>query len=45
MDLLLVALLVAMAAVAVRAIRVVRGRCVDCDADVDLYFMLPKLLN
>lgn len=25
--------------------RVVRGRCVDCDADVDLYFVLPQLLN
>jgi hypothetical protein len=26
-------------------LRVVRGRCVECDADVDLYFVLPKLLN
>ena len=25
--------------------RVVRGRCADCDADVDLYFVLPRLLN
>lgn len=25
--------------------RVVRGRCVDCDRDVDLYFVLPQLLN
>lgn len=26
-------------------LRVVRGRCVECDDDVDLYFVLPKLLN
>lgn len=25
--------------------RVVRGRCVDCDRDVDLYFVLPQLMN
>jgi hypothetical protein len=25
--------------------RVVRGRCVECDADVDLYFVLPHLMN
>lgn len=25
--------------------RVVRGRCVECDRDVDLYFVLPRLLN
>ena len=25
--------------------RVVRGRCVDCDRDVDLYFVLPQFLN
>lgn len=25
--------------------RVVRGQCLDCDADVDLYFVLPHLLN
>lgn len=25
--------------------RVARGRCVDCDADVDLYLVLPHLLN
>lgn len=25
--------------------RVVRGRCVVCDRDVDLYFVLPQLLN
>jgi hypothetical protein len=25
--------------------RVVRGRCVDCDRDVDLYFVLPHLAN
>ena len=25
--------------------RVVRGRCVECDRDVDLYFVLPQLLN
>src|SRR5689334_14098928 len=23
--------------------RVVRGRCLDCDRDVDLYFVLPQL--
>jgi hypothetical protein len=26
-------------------LRVVRGRCRECDADVDLFFVLPKLLN
>ena len=26
-------------------LRVARGRCVECDADVDLYFVLPHLLN
>lgn len=26
-------------------LRVARGRCVECDADVDLYFVLPELLN
>lgn len=26
-------------------LRVARGRCVECDADVDLYFVLPSLLN
>jgi hypothetical protein len=26
-------------------LRVARGRCVECDADVDLYFTLPELLN
>lgn len=26
-------------------LRVARGRCVECDADVDLYFVLPNLLN
>ena len=26
-------------------LRVVRGRCADCDRDVDLYFVLPRLLN
>ncbi len=26
-------------------LRVARGRCVVCDADVDLYFVLPQLLN
>lgn len=26
-------------------LRVARGRCVECDADVDLYFVLPQLLN
>ncbi len=26
-------------------LRVVRGRCRECDADVDLYFVLPRLLN
>jgi hypothetical protein len=26
-------------------LRVARGRCVDCDADVDLYFVLPRLLH
>lgn len=25
--------------------RVARGRCVECDADVDLYLVLPHLLN
>jgi hypothetical protein len=26
-------------------LRVARGRCVECDADVDLYFTLPHLLH
>ncbi len=26
-------------------LRVARGRCVACDADVDLYFVLPTMLN
>ena len=26
-------------------LRVARGRCVECDTDVDLYFVLPHLLN
>lgn len=26
-------------------LRVARGRCVECDADVDLYFVLPKYVN
>lgn len=26
-------------------LRVARGRCVECDADVDLYFVLPRMLN
>jgi hypothetical protein len=26
-------------------LRVVRGRCAECDGDVDLYFVLPRLLN
>lgn len=26
-------------------LRVVRGRCEDCDGDVELYLVLPKLLN
>lgn len=26
-------------------LRVARGRCVECDIDVDLYFVLPELLN
>jgi hypothetical protein len=26
-------------------LRVARGRCSECDADVDLYFVLPQLLN
>ena len=26
-------------------LRVARGRCVECGADVDLYFALPELLN
>ena len=26
-------------------LRVARGRCMECDADVDLYFVLPELLN
>lgn len=26
-------------------LRVARGRCVECDADVDLYFVLPQMLN
>lgn len=26
-------------------LRVAKGRCLDCDTDVDLYFVLPHLLN
>lgn len=26
-------------------LRVARGRCLDCESDVDLYFVLPELLN
>ncbi len=26
-------------------LRVARGRCIECDTDVDLYFVLPHLLN
>lgn len=26
-------------------LRVARARCVDCDEDVELYFVLPNLLN
>lgn len=26
-------------------LRVARGRCVDCEADVDLYFVMPKYVN
>lgn len=26
-------------------LRVARGRCVECEADVDLYFVLPHMLN
>lgn len=26
-------------------LRVARGRCLECDTDVDLYFALPHLLN
>ncbi len=26
-------------------LRVARGRCLECEADVDLYFVLPHLLN
>lgn len=26
-------------------LRVSRGQCLDCGADVDLYFVLPHLLN
>lgn len=26
-------------------LRVARGRCVECDRDVDLYFVLPRMLN
>jgi hypothetical protein len=26
-------------------LRVARGRCVECDEDVDLYFVLPTMLN
>lgn len=26
-------------------LRVARGRCMECDSDVDLYFVLPQLLN
>jgi hypothetical protein len=26
-------------------LRVARGRCRECDADVDLYFVLPQMLN
>lgn len=26
-------------------LRVARGRCIECETDVDLYFVLPSLLN
>lgn len=26
-------------------LRVARGRCVECEQDVDLYFVLPNLVN
>ncbi|MDP1827263.1 MAG: hypothetical protein Q8L48_28575 [Archangium sp.] len=26
-------------------LRVAKGRCLECDTDVDLYFVLPHLLN
>ena len=26
-------------------LRVARGRCRECDSDVDLYFVLPQMLN
>ncbi len=26
-------------------LRVARGRCIECETDVDLYFVLPNLLN
>lgn len=26
-------------------LRVARGRCVECEEDVDLYFVLPHLVN
>jgi hypothetical protein len=26
-------------------LRVARGRCAECDRDVDLYFVLPQMLN
>lgn len=26
-------------------LRVARGRCVECEADVDLYFVMPKYVN
>jgi hypothetical protein len=26
-------------------LRVARGRCAECDRDVDLYFVLPRMLN
>jgi len=26
-------------------LRVARGRCVDCERDLDLYFVMPKYVN
>lgn len=26
-------------------LRVARGRCVECEADVDLYFVMPQYVN
>jgi len=37
--------LVALGETSRHGLRVARGRCLECDADVDLYFVLPHLLN